>query len=641
VTNFFSGIQQDIGGLYKPTGTVGSEQPEWDFPQGKEAIDDDVMGAFFRGDFGPTGLNEFLQKQPPEVVDRFRAFVNAGIIRPKNAAAGNIVKGYGGLRAGDEAGPGGVLGAMQDDMPSGLSPEYWAQANNLISTMVNAKLEAAKQSGYLDGVPTMQRDEMLQQLAQGWKAQFTDEFRAQESKRANQAQEGLSQQEINNQNMQAMAGLMGGMVGPNGEFQQTEQGRQFDISQQTEQGGWMPNGQATLGREQQAWNQAKDVAALASNPRNYMEAQMLGNARGGLGGMQPTNQINADMTQTGQPGANPLARMNPPGVSGAGTLQREGGPGMPGADGTTAQTMGPENLNGGQWSNWLNQANALQGTARDAMLGGQAGAAGAASGLSPGPGSPGMVQPYGGYQGAATNELLTKPMLGMGAQQFMDPGQIPGYQPGMTPPDGRAGTPLGGQGLTPMGGRADQMPVGGMGLERIDGRAGMTPQGGQELQRMQQLGGQYGALQNAGQQGFQMPGARQGQQAGPALGGPGAMPGQRPMGMAQPGTQLGQQQPGGQQYSTSAFSQALLKNRVVPQSGALQNNGAYMTQQQMQKEINPNKVRGQDFLRGRDSEQKGFLANTSAAGYSDEDALGAMQKNAAPAFKAPTAGRMI
>jgi hypothetical protein len=624
VTNFFSGLAQDIGSLNQPGGTVGSEQPEWDFPMGQDRVADDVLGAFFRGDAGPTGLNEFLQKQPPEVVDRFRAYVNMGIIRPKNAAAGNIVKGYGGLRAGDAVGPGGVLGPLQDDKPSGMTADYWAQANNLISTMVNAKLEAAKQSGYLDGVPTMQREEMLQQIAQGWKDRFTEEFKAKETQRSNQANEGLSQQEINNQNLQAMAQTMGGVVGADGTFQQSEEGRQFDV----ESGGWMSNGQATLGREQQAWNQAKDVAALASNPRNYMEAQMLGSARGGLGGMDPSNQINAQRTQTGQappgslPGAggtgwnpaqwdaskgqmgagqNPLASTQAPGTSGAGTMAAEGPPGA--QDGQTPPGLNPE-----QWSGWLNNAQKMQDTARQAMMGGQAGAPGAASGLSPGPGSPQMGQNYPGFQG----------MDGADGKVGIEPWQMGGDA------EARKRALM-----------AGQMPQGGA-------MNGIEPwQAGQQPRTLPQSGdGQMQTGEWRGGQGFQMPGARQGQQAGPALGGPGAMPGQRPMGMAQPGTQLGQQ-PQGQQFTTSAFTQALLKNRAVPNAGALQNQGAYMTQQQMQKEINPSKVRGQDFLRGRDSEQKGFLANTSAAGYSDEDALGAMQKNAAPAFKAPTAGRMV
>lgn len=46
-----------------------------------------------------------------------------------------------------------------------------------------------------------------------------------------------------------------------------------------------------LQQEQQQFTEAQTLANLRANPRNYLEAQFLANARGGLGGLQPNNQI--------------------------------------------------------------------------------------------------------------------------------------------------------------------------------------------------------------------------------------------------------------------------------------------------------------------------------------------------------------
>lgn len=560
---------QDLFKQYQqPGGIVGTETPEWDFPLGSERVPDSVRSAFLRSDAGPTGLNQFLQNADPKVIDDFRSAINMGIIRPKNAAASNITAGYGGLRAGDVApGAAGVLGPMMNDMPSGMSPEYWAQANTLVNTMVNAQLKAAEQSGYLNGVPTVQREQIMQQLAQGWKQQFTNEFLAQEQKRSAQAQEGLSQQQINNQNLQAMAQLMGGTVNPQtGEFQQTEQGRQFD----TTATGWI-NGQRTLAGQAQDWSQAKDAAAAASNPRDYIYAQMLNNARGGLAGQPATNQLpqpgQAPYTTgmpgvDGQQGYNPMQWTNPPGVSGAGTMAQNGTPGQP-APGQDGQ-LGDQS----QWATWFQQAQQAQDAARQGMLGAENGpGAGAASALSPGPGSAGMTQGYPGYQGQAL--------------------------PQATP----AGFPTGAQ----------------------DGRVGIEPwqTPGSAQQAYQQRLAQFRAPQ---------------QQQGPT----GWGQGQQGAGAAQGPAQTTQPQ-----YTTSAFTQSLLQNRVTPKTGALNTSGQYMSQPQMQQALNLNKVRAQDYLRGNASEKQGFQGFTSfAGGYSPEDTESAISKNL-PTFKAPSAGRMI
>src|SRR4029453_14553647 len=80
--------------------------------------------------------------------------------------------------------------------------------------------------------------------------------------------------------------------------------------------GWMQTtgGRAqTLAEQGQAWQQQADVAKAASNPRDYIYAQMLGGARGGLAGQAPTNQMTATTPMPGQqlPGAQPGQMMWP------------------------------------------------------------------------------------------------------------------------------------------------------------------------------------------------------------------------------------------------------------------------------------------------------------------------------------------
>lgn len=608
--NFQDMLSQGTQALNSIGGTVGAgEKPEYNFPSGIDKLPESVRTWFLRSDNGQTGLNEFLRNADPKVIDEFRSAVNSGLIQPKNAAADQIIKGYGGLRAGDMAGPGGILGPMQDDMPSGLSPEYWQQANTLIGTMIDAQMKAAEASGYFNGIPTIQREQIMGQLAQGWKQQFTNEFLANEQKRASMAQEGMTQQQINNQNLQSMAQIMGGTVNPQtGQFQQTEQGRQFDTSQT----GYI-NGQRTLAGEAQDWSMQKDVANAAANPRDYIYAQMLGNARGGLAGQPATNQLqmpsrdgmgapgaaqnawnpanyNASTGQlgVGNAGQNPLASTQPPGTSGAGTMAQNGTPGQP-------------SQGASQWQDMYEKAMGAQDQARQAMMGAQAGAgAGAASALSPGAGSMEMVRGWTGYQGQ-DGQGTPQPTPGQPGQEGMA-----SISP-VNPATGMRFDESTGQYTS------QPLPTAQQNYDRRMALMGGLPQGVQAIPE--------GGMQ--GLQPFQAPGGMQK-----------PVPGQTP-GMPQP--QQGQSQP---QYTTSAFTQQLLKNRMVPGQGAIQGQGQYMTQQQMQKSVMPNKIRAQDFLRGRDSEQKGFLGTTSAAGFSDEDAIGAI-KNNMPKFQAPGAGRMI
>ena len=637
---------QLIGGMGgNPLGSItGSSAPDWDFPKGKGNLPDIVTKYFFRGDAGPSGINE-AEPPTPEAIDALRKEINAGTIVPKNQAAQQIAGGYGGLRAGDIApGAAGVLGPMMNDMPSGMSPEYWSQANQLISTGVQAKIKQAEDLGYFNGVPTLQRQQIEQQMAQGWADQFRQQFLANEQQRSNMAQEGMTQQQINNQFMSNMAQTMGGTIDPQtGQFKQTEQGREFDTSTQAQQLGYM-NGQSTLAREQQAWNQQKDVAQAASNPRDYIYAQMLGNARGGLAGQAPTNQMGNPYTTTGGPppglaasayangstpnaqtagwtmgaqglpslpgnnanpfggstpqnpnqGFSPLAATQPPGTSGQGTMSQMGSPGAGtgGQDGQAAQANPLANPQA--WGQWWQQANQAQQQARQAMGGAMQ------------DGAQRQIMPnLSGFQGL-------NPVT-----QYGQPGQAGQATDGQAAPQQMSawmGLPQNGDYAARLAAFKAQQGAGGFNQYQGDpsqmlweqSRQGQTPQGGQGLQGQYSWYGQQAQPEQPGL-GFQSPGYGYNPQS---------------------------QQP---QYTTSAFTQSLLQNRMVPQSGALQTQGQYMTQPQMQSALNLNKVRAQDYLRGNYSEQQGFKGTASMAGFSDEDTDNAV-KNNLPSFRAPSSG---
>jgi hypothetical protein len=120
--------------------------------------------------------------------------------------------------------------------------------------------------------------------------------------------------------------------------------------------GWMQTvggRQQTLAEQQQAWQQQAEVAKAASNPRDYIYAQMLGGARGGLAGQAPTNQMTATTPMPGQqpqmgwmgqqPQMGPGGQMmwpqpgQQPGMAQPGMSGQPGQPGQPGQTGQTGQ----------------------------------------------------------------------------------------------------------------------------------------------------------------------------------------------------------------------------------------------------------------------------------------------------------------
>ena len=619
-----AGLNDLIGGWLRggqAGGTVvGQENPEWDFPMGQDRVPDSVRSLLLRADAGPTGINQFLAQElqkNPKLIDEIRSAINMGVLRPKNAAAQNITTGYGGYRAGDMT----ALGPMINGMPSGLNENQLNTLANILNTAADYQIGLIEQTGYFDGKPTWQTEKEKEELAQGWKDRATNEFIAMETQRSNQATEGLKGEELTNQNIQKMAELFGGQMVTGADGQQTWAPTEAAQEFATQQTGYL-NGQATMTREQQAFNQAKDVANLAANPRNYIEAQMLANSRGGLNGMAPNNQV---QQTTFGPGT----------TAGAQQFQAPGG----------AQNQMQN------WQTMLGNNVAQRSNATSAYGSPSSSPAPNAQATAQMPQTPGEngqqmdlnnPQTWAGYAQGANQQW-------MGAQQGMtglnsNPdwanmvSSQQGYQQGGTTPGWQTPT----NGTEPMMSISPFNPATGMRFDESTGQYTSAPLPTAQQNyatRMAAMGGQDGLVRE------QLIGntATPEQQAQRAA----ALAGQLPAGT---GARESFQVPNrgqdvvaanqGFQLPTSNFTQSLLQNRVVPKTGGLNTAGRMVSGQQFQNSFNPQKVRPQDYLRGTDSQQKGFNAVGSYGGYSDQDLTGIM-KNNLPTFKAPSAGKMI
>lgn len=412
-----SGGLSGLGGIGQAN-IVGEETPQWEFPQGENAVPELVRTWFLRGDNGPTRLNEFLQQAPPEAIDKFRAAVNSGLMRPQNQAASSIARGYGGLRAGDQT----LLGPMIDGMPEGLTPEYWAVVINKAQQAANEQIALMDRTGYFNNMPTLERQrveaeisdniaktEIQRRLADNTiRATDLDEaYRRDEM--AQQMRQNIIQQFGYDPGPQGAAGVVGGnqqagiagadgvppipgSQGPGGNGtgrpnMTMEMGNQVGW-QYVPGSGWQQTlaGQAQdLSEQQQAFAQQAEVAKAASNPRDYIYAQMLGNARGGLAGQPATNQMQATTqspmswqqmaAQQGQPGQ---MGFQAPGAAGAGMTAMQ-------------QTPMAQPLQAGQ----------------------------AQPGMAPAPGQPGAP-----ISGTANNGMPQLPGAGPGVPQPTAPGQV-------------------------------------------------------------------------------------------------------------------------------------------------------------------------------------------------------------------------
>lgn len=335
---------------------IGQEQPRWRLPNGNAP--DIVARAFLRSDT-PSGLS--YTDITPESTQAFRDLIRAGALIPDNDAARAVAQSYGGWQPGDMT----PLGPIIEGKPGGLDPDYWNVLINKVRAEGDIRVQQAAAQGYFgdvspavmpDGTLDLQnvnltaaqrnailayqqqvyQNETQRRLADNTIRQtdMDEAFRQKtlaEQQRQFNTTSGLTAQELyGGRYAGADAGAAGtGSVGVpgqpgSGQFMPTENARQFN----TTQSGWLqqPDGTwvQTLAGQQQGFAQQQAVAQTAANPRNYIEAAMLGASRGGLAGQAPSNALYANT---------PFV---PPGAPGAGQ------PGTPGYAGQSGMTPAGE-----------------------------------------------------------------------------------------------------------------------------------------------------------------------------------------------------------------------------------------------------------------------------------------------------------
>lgn len=258
---------------YSPVGT--GERPTWSLPQGN--VPDGVAQAFLRSDT-PTGLSTDTNAVQQNT-DQFRALVRAGLIVPTNQAAKNIAQSYGGWQAGDIT----PLGPMIEGKAGGLTPEEWQAYVAKARQESDAAVAAAEQSGYFQGMPTLQRETELARIAndaarvsierqraeaeiQQAQQRIDDARRAGDMDREQQETEfarnlHLEHERLSEQSRLADAGRV-------------EEARQFDV----QASGYMegPGGErtATLAREQWQAEQQQLAYERAANPARAFENEL-------------------------------------------------------------------------------------------------------------------------------------------------------------------------------------------------------------------------------------------------------------------------------------------------------------------------------------------------------------------------------
>lgn len=275
------------------------ERPTWSLPNGN--VPDIVANYYFRSDT-PTGRS--VETPPGEAVDAFRQLIRAGAIVPTNASAQAMAQSEGGIQNGDMS----LFGVpFIDDLPGGMDASQWNALTARSAQQADERLRQAQLSGYFNGVPTLERQQVeqqyrLQEFQNATARQLADAQIRQHDTELVQAQQSLDDarrtgdlnraaelerfidtQKFAREQLAQQANQFGASLGEEArQFNTTATGYLYDANGN-------PTG-STLSREQQAFQQQQVQAELASNPRNYIQALMSG-ARGGLQGQAPLNGV--------------------------------------------------------------------------------------------------------------------------------------------------------------------------------------------------------------------------------------------------------------------------------------------------------------------------------------------------------------
>lgn len=147
--------------------------------------------------------------------------------------------------------------------------------------------------------------------------------------------------------------------------------------------------------------------------------------------------------------------------------------------------------------------------------------------------------------------------------------------------------------------------------------------------------GQRGGLEGAPAANFVAPTTAVPGQA-PVTGTPGTpAAGSGAFGQAQAGTAAAPGLDATFRVPTTAFSEALIQNKPVPNQGAIQTQGQWWDVPSLQGAANPAQWRTQDYLRGTQDEQAAAKGVASLAGFSDQTTDDLLRRNL-PRFTAPS-----
>lgn len=274
------------------------EKPKWKLPFGN--VPDLVAKYYFRSDT-PTGRS--VEMPPPNAVTMFRQLIQSGAIVPDNQSAQNMAMSEGGVQNGQ----GSMFGPdvpFIEGLPGGMDAATWNALTARAEQKFQERVKQAEITGEWEGKSTLERERIEAEIKRDIFKNETDRYTAEQNVR--QKDTDLSRLEQERLDARRAGDL------------DREQALNIEIDRQKrlreEMSGWIggEGGQATLGREDQAFNQSVKAAELAANPRTGLQSWMMGQ-RQGLNGQPAVNFVPPTTSAPGQAQINPVNAWQMPG----------------------------------------------------------------------------------------------------------------------------------------------------------------------------------------------------------------------------------------------------------------------------------------------------------------------------------------
>ena len=271
---------------------VSSERPAWRLPNGN--VPDIIANYYLRSDT-PSGRS--TETPPPEAVDAFRRYIEAGALIPNNESAARMAVSEGGIRNGDPS-PYGV--PWIDGLPGGMTSDQWNALTARAQQAADERIRIADTTGYFEGKSTLEREQIeatiRSQVMQDTTARMLAESEVTRRTRELDRLELERQDAVRNNDMQRAHAL---------EVQARDLGfKRDELAQAAGIAVGEVGGRATLAAQQQAFEQQQARATNAANPRTALQDWVFGQ-RGGLQGNQPGNALTTTTNLTPQGGVAP------------------------------------------------------------------------------------------------------------------------------------------------------------------------------------------------------------------------------------------------------------------------------------------------------------------------------------------------